>query len=134
MAQSIGPYSTATEMLGALRARTISSLELVELHLQRIEQRDGALNAIPVRTADRARDAARAADTALARGQRAALLGLPMTLKESTQTAGLPQSAGMPHSVLPLPVPRERAGVRVHSASGKRTHPHPTSPGVPGEE
>jgi amidase len=96
MAQSIGPYSTATEMLGALRARTISSLELVELHLQRIEQRDGALNAIPVRTADRARDAARAADTALARGQRAALLGLPMTLKESTQTAGLPQSAGMP--------------------------------------
>ena len=96
MAQSIGPYSTATEMLGALRARTISSLELVELHLQRIEQRDGALNAIPVRTADRARDAARAADTALARGQRGALLGLPMTLKESTQTAGLPQSAGMP--------------------------------------
>ena len=38
MAQSIGPYSTATEMLGALRARKISSLELVELHLQRIER------------------------------------------------------------------------------------------------
>ena len=81
-------------MLGALRARKISSLELVELHLQRIEQRDGALNAIPVRTADRARDAAKRADDAtLARGQRAALLGLPMTLKESTQTAGLPQIA-----------------------------------------
>ena len=96
MAQAIGPYSTATEMLGALRARKISSMELVELHLQRINERDGVLNAIPVRTADRARDAARVADAALARGQRAALLGLPMTLKESTQTAGLPQTAGMP--------------------------------------
>ena len=95
MAQPIGPYSTATEMLGALRARKISSLELVDLHLQRINERDGVLNAIPVRTADRARDAARVADAALARGQRAALLGLPMTLKESTQTAGLPQTAGM---------------------------------------
>ncbi len=59
MAQPIGVYSTATEMLGALRARKISSIELVEMHLQRIDERDGALNAIPVRTADRARDAAR---------------------------------------------------------------------------
>jgi amidase len=96
MSQSIGPYSTASEMLTALRARKVSSAELVEMHLQRIEERDGALNSIPIRTADRARDAARLADAALARGQRAPLLGLPMTLKESTQTAGLPQTAGIP--------------------------------------
>lgn len=95
MAQPIGIFSTATEMLGALRARKISSSELVEMHLQRIAERDGVLNAIPVRTADRARDAARLADAAIARGQRGALLGLPMTLKESTQAAGLPQTAGM---------------------------------------
>jgi amidase len=96
MAQPIGVYSTATAMLSALRARKVSSVELVEMHLQRIEACDGALNAIPIRTADRARDAARRADAALARGQHAALLGVPMTLKESTQTAGLPQTAGMP--------------------------------------
>jgi amidase len=96
MSQPIGPYSTATEMLAALRARKVSSVELVEMHLQRIDERDGALNSIPIRTADRARDAARLADAALARGQRAPLLGLPMTLKESTQTAGLPQTAGIP--------------------------------------
>ena len=95
MSQSIGPYSTATEMLTALRARKVSSVELVEMHVKRINERDGALNAIPIRTADRARDAARLADAALARGQRAPLLGLPMTLKESTQTAGLPQTAGI---------------------------------------
>jgi amidase len=95
MTQTIGHYSTATEMLTALRERRISSRELVELHLARIEARDGTLNAIPVRTPDRARAAAARADAALAKGERGALLGLPMTLKESTQTAGLPQSAGI---------------------------------------
>ncbi len=94
MSEPIDVYSTATEMLAALRARKISSVELIEMHLRRIDERDGALNAIPIRTAERARDAARRADAALARGQRAALLGVPTTLKESTQTAGLPQSAG----------------------------------------
>ena len=59
MSNEIGPYSTATEMLAALDNKTISSVELVELHLRRIEERDGRLNAIPVRTFDRAREAAR---------------------------------------------------------------------------
>jgi amidase len=95
MSQPISVYSTAGEMLAALRARKVSSMELVEMHLKRIKERDGALNAIPVRTEDRARAAARSADAALARGQRAPLLGVPMTLKESTQTAGLPQTAGI---------------------------------------
>ena len=91
MSNEIGPYSTATEMLAALDNKTISSVELVDLHVRRIEERDGDLNAIPVRTFDRAREAAPLADQARARGERAPLLGLPMTLKESTQTAGLPQ-------------------------------------------
>lgn len=95
MSDEIGPYSTATDMLTALDNRTISSIELVELHVSRIKERDGDLNAIPVRTFDRAREAARRADQARARGERTPLLGLPMTLKESTQTAGLPQSAGI---------------------------------------
>jgi amidase len=95
MTQPIGVFSTATDMLVALRAREISSSELVEMHLTRIAELDGQLNAIPVRTADRARDAAKRADAAIARGVHAPLLGLPMTLKESTQIAGLPQTAGV---------------------------------------
>ena len=95
MTADVGPYSTATEMLTALRSKVISSRELVELHVQRIEERDGLLNAIPVRTFERARDAAARADERRAAGEDAPLLGLPMTLKESTQTAGLPQSAGI---------------------------------------
>ncbi len=94
---AIDPYSTATAMLEALRHRQISSTELLDMHIARIEEHDGTLNAIPVRTFDRARQAAERADQRFAAGDAApSLLGLPMTLKESTLTAGLPQSAGMP--------------------------------------
>lgn len=93
---AIDHFSTATAMLEALRHREISSTELVDLHIARIEAHDGPLNAIPVQTFDRARQAAKQADERLAAGDRAPLLGLPMTLKESTLAAGLPQSAGMP--------------------------------------
>ncbi len=96
METGIDTFSTATQMMTALNAKVISSVELTEMHLSRIEQLDGVLNAIPVRTPDRALDAARSADRRRASGERAPLLGLPMTLKESTQTAGLPQSAGIP--------------------------------------
>ena len=82
-------------MLAALRACEVSSVELVDMHVDRIERLDGALNAIPVRTIDRARESARQADAAIAGGERGALLGLPITLKESTQVAGLAQSAGI---------------------------------------
>ena len=88
-------YSTATAMLAALRRREISSTELVEMHIARIEARDSTLNAIAVRTFERARQAAQQADAHLAAGDTAPLLGLPMTLKESTLVAGLPQSAGI---------------------------------------
>ena len=92
---AIDHYSTATAMLAALRHREISSTELVEMHIARIEAHDSKLNAIPVRTFDRARQAAKRADERLTAGDTAPLLGLPMTLKESTLTAGLPQSAGI---------------------------------------
>lgn len=95
MGTEIGPLSSATEMLDALDSREVSSRELIELHIERIERHDDGLNAIAVRTFDRARAAAQVADDARARGDRAPLLGLPMTLKESTQVAGLPQSAGI---------------------------------------
>jgi len=83
-------------MLEALRTGAISSRELVELHIDRIERFDPNVHAIAVPTFDRAREAAAKADDARARGGTGALLGLPMTLKESTLVAGLPQSAGIP--------------------------------------
>ena len=92
---SIDHYSTASEMVEALARKDISSTELTEMYIRRIESFDNALNAIPVRTFDRAREAAKIADQRIASGQSGALLGLPMTMKESTLVAGLPQTAGL---------------------------------------
>lgn len=92
---SINHFSTATEMLAALRNKDISSVELTEMHISRIEEHDKKLNAFAVKTFDRARASAALADKKISAGESGALLGLPMTLKESTLTAGLPQTAGM---------------------------------------
>ena len=92
----LSPFATATEMLYALRAKRISAVELFERHVERIERLNPALNAIVLETFERGRREAAAADRRLAAGERAPLLGLPMTLKESEQVAGLPQSAGLP--------------------------------------
>jgi len=92
---TIDHYSTAAQMITALRKGEISAKELAEMHIARIEACDDKLNAIPVRTFDRARAAAQQADQRIEDGERAKLLGIPMTLKESTLTAGLPQTAGM---------------------------------------
>lgn len=95
MGSVISPFSTATDMLAALDAGDMSSVELIDLHLDRIDELNANLNAVVVPTPERARDAAKRSDDERAAGRRRALLGLPMTLKESTQIAGLPQSAGI---------------------------------------
>jgi amidase len=86
--------SSARDLVAALAARQVSALELADAAIARIESRDPPLNAVVVRDFERAREAARAADAALARGERRALLGLPMTVKESHNVAGLPTTWG----------------------------------------
>jgi Asp-tRNA(Asn)/Glu-tRNA(Gln) amidotransferase A subunit family amidase len=51
---------------------------------------DRRLNAVVVRDFEHAREAANAADVALARAERRPLLGIPMTAKEFFNVAGLP--------------------------------------------
>ena len=92
----IDPFATATEMLAALRAGQVTATELAELHIRRIERHDTALNAVVVRDFERARHQARAADQAAARGELHPLLGLPITLKESINVAGLRTTCGVP--------------------------------------
>jgi amidase len=89
------PYATAGELARALGAGELSALEALEATLERIAARDGDLNSIVVRDFERARRAARAADEALARGERRALLGVPMTVKEAFNVSGLPTSWGL---------------------------------------
>jgi amidase len=86
--------SSATELVEMLAARKVGALELTDAAIARIETRDQTINAVVVRDFDRAREAARAADAALARGERKPLLGLPMTVKESHNVAGLATTWG----------------------------------------
>jgi amidase len=88
-------YRTAKEIAGALQARKISAVELTDHVIARIEALDPKLNAVVVRDFDRARDAAKAADAALGRGERRPLLGVPITIKESFNVAGLPTTWGI---------------------------------------
>jgi amidase len=92
----VGSYSTVGELIAALAARKVGALELADAAIARIERLDGAVNAVVVRDFERARQAAKAADQALARGERRPLLGLPMTVKEAHNIAGLPTTWGSP--------------------------------------
>jgi amidase len=90
------PYRSATDLAQALAARQVSARELLDAAIKRIETLDPKINAVVVRDFDRARAAADAADAALDRGERRPLLGLPMTVKEQFNVAGLPTTWGIP--------------------------------------
>ena len=96
MAKSQWSFATAVEMSAALGAKKVSAVELAQDAIGRIERYDGKINAVCVRDFSRALDAARAADAALARGEKKLLLGLPLTVKESYNIAGLPTTWGYP--------------------------------------
>jgi amidase len=89
-------YGTTKELNAALAARRIYALELTDFVIARIEARDQKLNAIVVRDFERAREAAKSADAALQRGERRPLLGIPITIKESFDIAGLATTWGVP--------------------------------------
>jgi amidase len=96
LATSQWSYKTAVELSAALSAKKVSAVELAQDTISRIERHDGKINAICVRDFERGLDSARAADTARARGEAGALLGIPMTVKESYNVAGLPTTWGFP--------------------------------------
>jgi len=97
MSAPVTPFTTATGMLTALRARQLSAVELLELHERRYRRHNPELNAIVEPAFEAARHAAETADARRARGDDALLLGLPITLKESINVRGLRTTVGMPH-------------------------------------
>lgn len=77
---------SAVELARLPGRREVSSRELLDHFVARIERLDGAVNAVVVRDFERAR----AADAALARGESwGPRHGLPVTVKKSFDVAGL---------------------------------------------
>jgi Asp-tRNA(Asn)/Glu-tRNA(Gln) amidotransferase A subunit family amidase len=90
------PYrSSLCLMVSMVRDGAISPVELVEAHLRQIERRNPQINAFVMVLAEQARAEARARETALARGEQQGMLaGIPVTVKDSFDIAGLPTETG----------------------------------------
>lgn len=88
-------FTDAVELASLIRTRAVSSLEVVDAHLRRVEAVNPALNAIVTLLPESARTAARTVDAAVARG---VLLGthegVPFSVKDSFDTAGIPTQRG----------------------------------------
>ena len=107
---------TATDLTRALHRREVSSRELVELYRTRIDELNPAVNAV-VTVDDRAAETAAAADDAAARGDLwGPLHGLPITIKDSLETAGLRTTGGAPEWAHHVPSRDADAVARLRSA------------------
>lgn len=79
----------ATELAAMIASRSVSAIEVVEAHLQRIEHVNPAVNAITTTLAESARTAAADIDRAIAAGEKLGpLAGVPFTVKENIDVAG----------------------------------------------
>ena len=85
---------SATAQLALLGQGRISAVELLELHLSRIEQINPALNAVVALDVAKARAAALASDARRRAGQAGTLEGLPITIKDAFDVAGHISTAG----------------------------------------
>jgi len=88
-------YASAATLARAIRDKTVSVTEVVTAYLQRIEAVNPALNAVVHIIHERALAEALAADQALAHGRTIGPLhGVPMTIKDSLDTAGVVSTGG----------------------------------------
>jgi amidase len=87
-------FATASELTAALAARELSSVELLDAQLARVAGVGGPLNAFVTLDPERAHAAALRADAG--EGPAGLLAGLPMTVKDCFETAGLRTTCGAP--------------------------------------
>ena len=77
-------FKSAHELVDLIKKKELSSVELLETLLKRVEQVNPDLNAVVTLDADRAMDKAKKADEALSKGEDLGPLhGMPMTIKDA---------------------------------------------------
>ena len=112
-------YASATVLAEAIRQKRVSSAEVVEAFLRRIDQVNPRLNAVVQLIADTARAGARQADAELARGTlRGRLHGVPFTVKDSFDTAGVISTAGTEGWARRVPTADATIVARIRAAGG----------------
>ncbi len=85
---------TLAELSQALQSKTLSSVELTQHYLDRIQQHDTTLNSYITVTPELALEQARAADARIARGEAGPLTGIPLAHKDLFCTQGVRTSCG----------------------------------------
>jgi amidase len=111
--------ASVTTLAKAIRDRRVSSEEVVDACLRRVKVVNPQLNVVVQEVADAAREQARAADAALARGElMGPLHGIPMTIKDTLDTAGVISTAGTQGRAAFVPMEDAIAVARMRSAGG----------------
>ena len=88
-------YTPATDLARMIRDKEVSPVEVADAVLNRIARLEPKLNAFATLTYDAAMAAAREAETALTRGEDLGPLhGVPVTIKDLIETAGVPTERG----------------------------------------
>jgi len=88
-------FASAVSLAAAIRAKKVSSREVIDAHLAQIERVNPRLNAVVRVLADSARSAAAEADRAVARGDAVGPFhGVPMSVKDAWEVAGVPSTGG----------------------------------------
>lgn len=112
-------FASAVTLADQIRSGAVTSLAVVEAHLDRIAQVNPLLNAIIQLTAETALTEAAAADTELARGQvRGPLHGVPFTIKDWIETAGVICAAGYEARRTYVPTQDATVVARLRQAGG----------------
>lgn len=94
---ALSPFASATELAGLVRHKHVTAVELTHLYLDRIHTLNPALQAIVVPNREAALRTAQDLDRELAAGRvRGPLHGVPVTVKESFNIAGLKTTVNFP--------------------------------------
>ena len=87
---------SATELADLIKSKKVSSKEVVEAHLKRIEEVNPEINAITVTLEESATDLAEKADNASHEERNRPFHGVPITIKENIDFVGTPTTNGLP--------------------------------------
>lgn len=111
-------FNDATELAQLIRNGDVSPVEVVKAHLDRIEQTNPQVNAI-VTLAENALSEAKAAEQAVRSGQPLGPLhGVPFTVKDSIDTAGVMTQRGSPIFRHRMPSQDATSVARMKAAGG----------------
>ncbi|HBV40812.1 MAG TPA: amidase [Erwinia sp.] len=111
-------FSDATELAELIRSREVSPVEVVQAHLDRIEETNPKVNAVVTLAADALKNAKAAEAAVMAGKPLGPLHGVPFTVKDSIDTEGVMTQRGSPIFKNRLPAQDATSVARIKAAGG----------------